>query len=136
MSVGADGPDLTRYICVCAALLVAITALAYGFRRLVGGTLRAKAARRSLEVLDMLPLGGKHKLAVVRCYDRAFVLGIGEKELALVAELDPVHAERAPAAPALEKAFAGVLRKARPLTPRSTRSSPQDELVPGGGVLG
>jgi flagellar biogenesis protein FliO len=89
---GNAGPDLTRYFTVCGLLLAAILALAWGFRKLMHGALQVKAAQRSLQVLDVLPLSGKHKLAVVRCYDRTFALGLGEREMALIAELDPVAA--------------------------------------------
>ena len=88
---GTEGPDLTRYLLICSLLLVGIVGLAWGFRRLVGRNLAARAARRSLQVMDLLPMG-KQKLAVVRCYDRTFLLGIGEREVSLVAELDPAIA--------------------------------------------
>lgn len=84
-----SGPDLTRYLLVCGFLILLIVGLGFGFRRLVGGTIRARAAKRSLETLDVLPLGSKQKLAVVRCYDRNFLIGIGEKNPCLIAELDP-----------------------------------------------
>jgi flagellar biogenesis protein FliO len=89
---GNAGPDLTRYFTVCGLLLASILALAWGFRKLMRGALQVKAAQRSLQVLDVLPLSGKHKLAVVRCYDRTFALGLGEREVGLIAELDPVAA--------------------------------------------
>jgi flagellar biogenesis protein FliO len=83
-----DGPDLTRYLLVCGGLLATIVLLAWGFRRLLADKLRARAAQRSLALIDVLPLGGKRQLGVVRCYDRTFVLGLGEKEVRLIAELD------------------------------------------------
>jgi len=82
------GADLTRYLSVCGGLILAIAAAGYGFRRLFAGTLRARARRRSLQVLDVLPLGGRQRLVVVRCYDRVFLLGQGDRELSPVAELD------------------------------------------------
>lgn len=88
----AQGPDLTRYLVVCVLLLLALGLLAFGFKKLVAGAVRARAEKRSLQVLDLMPLGGKQRLAVVRCYDRTFALGLGEKEIALIAELDPVVA--------------------------------------------
>lgn len=89
--LGANtGPDLTRYFTVLGILLVAIIGLAFGFKKLFATTLRAKAARRQLSIVDVLPLGGKQRLAIVRCYDRTFALGLGDKEVALVAEIDPV----------------------------------------------
>ena len=84
----ATGPDLTRYLVVCALLIAGLIALAWVFRRFVAGRLRSRAAKRSLQVLDVLPLSGKQKLVVVRCYDRSFLLGVGEKEVRSIAELD------------------------------------------------
>ena len=86
--VGASGPDLTRYLVVCGLLLALFAALGFGFRRLLAGNLRGRAAKRSLQTLDVLPLGSKQRLAVVRCYDRSYLIGIGEKEISLLAELD------------------------------------------------
>lgn len=91
---GTEGPDLTRYLTICAVLILGTGIVAYLFRRFLAGTMRARAAARSLRVIDVLPLGGKKKLSVVRCYDRTLVLGIGEKEVALVAEMDRVVGER------------------------------------------
>ena len=87
------GPDLTRYFVVCGVLLGAITLLAWGFKKLIAGNLSARAAKRNLQILDVLPMGGKQKLAVVRCYDRAFLVGLGDKEISPISELDGVLAE-------------------------------------------
>ena len=84
----AAGPDLTRYLLVCGGLLGAILGVAFLFKRFLAGTVSRRAAKRSLRVVDVLPLGGKQKLVVVRCYDRSFLLGVGEKELSSIAELD------------------------------------------------
>ena len=114
--LSANGPDLTRYLTVCGILLLAILALAWGFKKLVGTAVRARAASRSLQIVDLLPLGGKQRLAVVRCYDRTFALGLGEKEVSLVAEIDPAHAEaKKPAEPskADKHAFLQALSRAR-----------------------
>ena len=86
------GPDLTRYALVCFALLLGILGVAYLFKRFLADSLRRKAAQRSLRVVDVLPLGGKQKLVVVRCYDRSFLLGLGEKEVNSIAELDAEEA--------------------------------------------
>ncbi len=85
---GSSGPDLTWLMTTSAVLILVIGAVAYGFRRLVVGGVRGRAAKRDLRVLDVLPLGGKRQLAVVRCYDRTFAIGLGEKSVDLVAELD------------------------------------------------
>jgi len=84
----ASGPDLTRYLAVCVGVIAALVGAAWLFRRYLAGHLKARAARRSLQVLDVLPLSGKQKLVVVRCYDRSFLLGLGEKEVRSIAELD------------------------------------------------
>jgi flagellar biosynthetic protein FliO len=84
----ATEPNLTRYLLVCGGLLAAILGVAYLFKRFFAGTVQRRAAKRSLRVVDVLPLGGKQKLVVVRCYDRSFLLGVGEKELSSIAELD------------------------------------------------
>lgn len=111
---GAQGPDLTRYIIVCTLLLVALGALGWGMKKLVAGAVRTRAEKRSLQVMDLLPLGGKQRLAVVRCYDRTFALGLGEKEIALIAELDPVIAPGAPkTAPVPTEAFGKLLSRIR-----------------------
>jgi flagellar biogenesis protein FliO len=102
----ASGPDLTRYLVVCLGAIAALLALAWIFRRTVGGHLKARAARRSLQVLDVLPLAGKQKLVVVRCYERSFLLGTGEKEVRVIAELDAA-ADLQPASSAAPSATSG-----------------------------
>lgn len=119
-SVAGAGPELGWMATVVAILLVLILAVAYGVRRVVGGAWRARAARRSLSVLDVLPLGGRRQVVVVRCYDRTFALGLGDKEVSLVAELDTEFvaaqaapkegASSAPATPA--RAFAALIDRA------------------------
>jgi flagellar biogenesis protein FliO len=47
-----------------------------------------RSARRSFQVLDVLPLGRSQRLCVVRCYDRTFLIGLGDKELCSISELD------------------------------------------------
>lgn len=82
------GPDIGWMATVVAIVLVCILAVAYGVRRVALGAWRVRAARRTLRVVDVLPLGGRRQMVVVRCYDRTFALGLGEKEVSLVAELD------------------------------------------------
>jgi len=62
----ASGPDMTRYLIVCGATLGALVGLLWLFRKFVARQLQARAAKRSLQVLDVLPLAGKQKLVVVR----------------------------------------------------------------------
>ena len=119
LALGAEplqGPDLTRYFLVCAATIVALVGAAWLFRRYLAGHLKARAAKRSLQILDVLPLGGKQKLVVVRCFDRSFLLGLGEKEVRSIAELElePGTGELAVAsrsAPDVVAPFARVLER-------------------------
>lgn len=115
-----QGPDLTRYFVVCAATIAGLLGAAWLFRRYLAGHLRARAAKRSMQVLDVLPLGGKQKLVVVRCYDRSFLLGVGDKEVRSIAELETESTAVAPlmglAAPSTEP-FAHVLQRELVPTP-------------------
>ena len=64
-------------------------------RASVEARLRAAGLRNSRsrqQVVDVLPLGGRRQLTVVRCYDRTFALGLGEKDVSLIAEIDPIFA--------------------------------------------
>jgi flagellar biogenesis protein FliO len=56
-------------------------------RKSKGLPLRKRGRGKSLEVVDLLNLGHKKSLAVVRVYDRVFVIGIGDGPLSLVTEL-------------------------------------------------
>lgn len=106
------GPDLWRYFLVSSAMVALVVAIGWVLRRFVAASLRSRAAARSLQVIEVLPLGGRQKLAVVRVYDRTLVVGLGEKEVSLVAELDgvPVRAEVAPPRkPASEPLLRGAL---------------------------
>lgn len=96
---GTTGPDMTRYLLVCGGLLALVLLLGVGFRKLISRTVTARAAQRSMQVMDMLPLGNKQRLCVVRCYDRTFLIGLGDKELSSIAELDPVIAPATQPAP-------------------------------------
>ena len=110
---GRAGPDLTRYVLVCAILLLALGGLTWLLRRLVGATARTSAGRRSLQVVDVQPLGRKQRVCVVRCYDRTFALGVGEKEIGLIAEIDAaVSIGVATEAPRI-KSFQDVLARLR-----------------------
>ena len=131
---GAGGPDMTRYLMVCALLLGLIGGLAWLFKRFVATAVKSRAAKRSLQILDVLPLGGKQRMCVVRCYDRTFALGLGDKEVALIAELDPVTGAEPVSVP-----FGEALRREQERpdvesgvgTPRKKRS-----LFPTGGLFG
>lgn len=117
---GSTGPDLSRYFLVCALLIVMTAGVAYGLRKLVSGNVKLRASQRSLRVIDVLAMGGRRKLAVVRCYDRTFVLGLGEKEICSIAELDPViGSEEQPAVSRKsdQKAFAEALEQIRKVMP-------------------
>lgn len=84
-----QGPDLSRYFAVLGGVAVMLVLTAFGLRKLISkGGFGLKGAKRSLEVVEVLPLGSRRQVAVVRCYDRTFALGLGEKSVSLLAELD------------------------------------------------
>jgi flagellar biogenesis protein FliO len=128
---GTQGPDLTRYFLVCAVLIAATAGVTWGLKRLLAHNLKLRAAQRSLQVIDVLGLGGKRQVAVVRCYDRTFVLGLGEREVSAIAELDPVIGADRPAAtprPADRAAFTQALDRLR--TAPEGQPLPQDSVDP------
>jgi flagellar biosynthetic protein FliO len=128
----AGGPDMTRYVMVCALLLGLICLAAYLFKRFIGTAVRAKAAKRSLQILDVLPLGGKQKVCVVRCYDRTFALGVGDKEVGLIAELDASIT----AAPAQKNPFSAFLQREETTEGADAAAPRAKKLFPAGGLFG
>lgn len=113
-----SAPDLTTLMVVALVLVALIGGLAFLFRRVVLVQLKQRAAGRDMAVLDVLPLGGKRQLAVVRCFDRTFALGLGEKDVTLVAELDHAAVQhdregKPDAAPSNDEAFRARLEAAK-----------------------
>lgn len=133
-SPSAGGPDMTRYLLVCALLLGLIGLAAWLFKRFIGTAVRTRAAKRSLQIVDVLPLGGKQRMCVVRCYDRTFALGLGDKEVALIAELDAVVEP----APAPGKSFASLLKLGAeaPTDGEAPVKPHKRSLFPTGGLFG
>ncbi|MDF1839428.1 MAG: flagellar biosynthetic protein FliO, partial [Planctomycetota bacterium] len=107
-----QGPDLSRYFAVLGGVAVILVLSAFGVRKLIHkGGFGLKGSKRSLEIVDVLPMGSRRQVAVVRCYDRTFALGLGEKSVSLLAELDAemVQNERqkAPGAAKIQPKAAG-----------------------------
>lgn len=119
-----EGPDWNRYVLLCVLLILVLGVLAWGMRKLVAGSARAGAARRSLQVIDVLSLGGKQRVCVVRCYDRTFALGVGDKEVGLIAEIDAAATSSKETAPSSRAAFGAILSRlsGRTLTRAEERS--------------
>lgn len=136
----ASGVDLSRYVLVCVALGVLLALGLWLLRRGVAGTLRRRAARRSLGVLDVLPLGRNKRLVVVRCYDRSFLIGVGEKELSCMAELERAEPEGPSEVPAAvsgaprEDFAAALAREVVPAPPKDPAEVARQLLR--GGLLG
>lgn len=82
------GVDVTRYLVACLIVIGLLCIGAWFLARMGRGGVAARGRKRSLQVVDMLPLGRKQRLCVVRAYDRTFVLGLGEREVSMVGELD------------------------------------------------
>jgi len=98
---------------------------------------RRRGRARSVEVLDVLALGGKRSIAVARVYDRVLVLGIGDGPVSLLTEVrddDGAEAETpAVAAPIpAPPAAAPALEPFRQLLSRmsATRRAPVAEPEP------
>lgn len=122
---GTAGPDLSRYFMVCAILIVVTAGLAWGLKKVIAGNLQQRGTQRSLQVVDVLGLGGKRKLAVVRCYDRTFVVGLGEREITPIAELDGAIGEDLPQPlppKSHSQAFAQALEQVRQAMPSKSVS--------------
>jgi len=80
---------LTRYFAVLGGVVLILVGLAFGLRKLFHqSALGGRNGRRSMQVVEVLSLGSRRQLAIVRCFDRTFALGLGEKSVSLVAELD------------------------------------------------
>ncbi len=88
LALAAEGLDMSRYLFACLVVLGLLCLGAFALARLKNSALVQRAKKRSLRVVDVLPLGRKQRLCVVRAYDRTFVLGVGEREVSLVAEID------------------------------------------------
>ncbi|MEZ5973461.1 MAG: flagellar biosynthetic protein FliO [Planctomycetota bacterium] len=87
--VQAKGPDLTQYFMVLGGVALVLVAVAFGLRRLIGKSqFGLRASKRNMRIVEVLPLGARRQVAVVRCFDRTFALGLGEKDVSLIAELD------------------------------------------------
>lgn len=131
-SVAGGAPDLTWLMSVAAVLVVVIGCIAYGFKKLVAGSLKARASRRDLAVLDVLPLGGKRQFAVVRCFDRTFAIGLGERDVSLIAELDHDAIAKDKAEPRAGDPFQSRLEaaKAQLLAVRDLVPSPRRQAAP------
>ena len=82
-------------------------------------------------------MGGKQKLAVVRCYDRAFLIGLGDKEISSISELDGVVANESEAKePADKQSFEQALDLiSRAMPGRKPRESKPEGSTRGMGEL-
>lgn len=115
----ATGPDLSRYFTVVGLMVVTLLAVGYGIKRLASTSGRLGRNRKGMAMVDMLPLGGRRQLVIVRCYDRTFALGLGEKEVRFIAELDavtapqPVDAEARSASPMARDPFEEMIGRAQ-----------------------
>lgn len=70
----------------------------FGLRRYVSWSRDSRAKKRSVGVIDSIPLGGKRCVTVTRVYDRILVLGVGEDSITLLTEINEEGMEK-PAAP-------------------------------------
>lgn len=124
----AAEPELTRYLVVSGALLGALFLASFLVRRLAGGSRLTLNARRGIQVLEATSLGGSKRAMVVRCHDRTFLLGVGDKEVCSIAELDSdvVKVDQGKREPKTQN-FAGLLGSKAPKAkarPEQTQPEP------------
>lgn len=110
-----DGGDLLLALRVALSLACVLGLLWYLNRRLSGGAKGAVLRRRpqAMSVVGRQSLGGKNGLAVVDVDGRRLLLGVGERGVSLLTELEPVaetvtetqaaSAARAVSTPAVER---------------------------------
>jgi len=129
------GLDLNRYLLISAAMIVAIGGVGWFFQKTMANSMRDRAGKRSLRIVDVLPMGGKRRLAVVKVYDRTFVVGLGDKEISLISELDAETSEREELSPkgsgvkgpGLARAFEAIRSRVGEGKPKP---QPKQEAVP------
>ncbi len=123
----ASGPDLTRYLLVCGGLIALVLVCGWAARRFVGGSLRTRASQRSLQVVDVLPLGAKHRVGVLRCGERSFLLGFGEGGVRLLTELEATEPAAERFSAEQRRIFAAALQRAsgRSAAPEPPAARPQ-----------
>ncbi len=101
---GAPAPDLFRYALSMTAVIGLLICALYGIRSWTRKAGRSGRAGRTLEILEALPLGGSKRVCVLRCGERRFLVGLGDKELCALGELGEVEADATPVASADLKA--------------------------------
>jgi len=102
------------------AALVVITAGIYGFlyvlRRMMGNKISGNNGRKIIEVLETTYVAQKKSVSLIRCADRAVLVGIGDSGINVLAELDDEQTAAIMAEYAAEKpstGFSGIMKDAR-----------------------
>lgn len=110
-----DGGDLLLALRVALSLACVLGLLWYLNKRLTGGGKGVTLRRRpqAMAVVGRQSLGGKNGLAVVDVDGRRLLLGIGERGVSLLTELEPVTEEAAEAAAPATEAGQKVVERVR-----------------------
>ncbi|MEW6723385.1 MAG: flagellar biosynthetic protein FliO [Bacillota bacterium] len=95
-----------------------VVALAYLTTRLLGRRLAGAGTGRYLRLLDQTPLGSGRAICLVRAGGRYLLLGVSEKSIGLLAELDPGEVPPAEEVP-----------PARPISPTTWLRERWEKLV-------
>ena len=74
----------------------------FGLKRYMNWQKISSGKRRSVGVIDTIPLGGKRFVTVTRVYDRILVLGVGDETVTLLTELNDEEMSPAAATPAVK----------------------------------
>lgn len=81
------------FLLICGLLYLTY----FGLKKYKNWSRSAVNKKRSVGVIDTIPLGGKRFVTVTRVYDRILVLGVGEDSITLLTELKEGEEGSAPA---------------------------------------
>ncbi|ODU57554.1 MAG: hypothetical protein ABT01_02010 [Clostridium sp. SCN 57-10] len=92
-------------------LMVAVFAGAYYASKLIGARYQGGTAQRGrIEVAARQTVGRNQTLLVVKAAEKAFLIGVAEKNISMLAELDPEAFPSAPQSSETSVSFVSVLQ--------------------------
>ncbi len=87
------GKTLARLVLATAVILGALVGGFVIFKRYGAQRLKAGGGRQGLRLVDRLALGPKHAVCLINVAGRYLVVGVAEREMNLLTELDPLLGE-------------------------------------------
>ena len=89
------GKTLARLVLATALILGALVGGFVIFKRVGAQRLKLGGGRQGLRLVDRLALGPKHAVCLINVAGRYLVVGVAEREMNLLTELDPLIEEQA-----------------------------------------